>query len=206
VLKLAGLDVDALLKISGYTPGIGGPFVALSQDHHPSSEFPQEGAAAVSSGVTVLESKLSRMAALNDLMRCVPLISPVDNYQLTSPFGKRKDPITGQPAFHKGIDIGGWAGIKVHATAAGTVTYAGRKGGYGYMVKVDHGCGIQTLYAHLKRIKVNKGQEIDHRTVIGTLGSSGRSTGPHVHYEVIVDGKVYNPAAFIEAGRHVHKI
>ena len=78
--------------------------------------------------------------------------------------------------------------------------------GYGYMVEVDHGCGIKTVYAHLRRIKVKVGEVLEHRTVIGTLGSTGRSTGPHVHYEIRVDGAAMDPVGFIEAGRHVHKI
>ena len=80
------------------------------------------------------------------------------------------------------------------------------KCGYGYMVEVDHGCGIKTVYAHLRRIKVKVGEVLEHRTVIGTLGSTGRSTGPHVHYEIRVDGAAMDPVGFIEAGRHVHKI
>lgn len=210
VLRMAGLDVDGILRISGYEPGVGGPFEAVASldpsQISPAAGGPHAGASALANDISILESRLSRLSALNELMRCVPLISPVDNYQLTSPFGQRKDPITGQLAMHKGIDIGGWAGIPVHATAPGTVTFAGRNAGYGYMVEVDHGCGIKTVYAHLKRIKVKRGETVDHRAVIGTLGSTGRSTGPHVHYEVVVDGGEMDPEAFIEAGRYVHKI
>lgn len=209
ILKMAGLDVDAVLRLSGYEAGVGGPLEALPEDIAPAAgdaSAPPSGASVLASDIEVLESRLSRMAALNELMRCVPLISPVDNFQMTSPFGIRKDPITGQSAMHKGIDIGGWAGIKVHASAPGVVTFAGRNAGYGYMVEIDHGCGIKTVYAHLKRVKVKKGDTVEHRMVVGTLGSTGRSTGPHVHFEIIVDGKEVDPEKFIEAGRHVHKI
>lgn len=208
VLKMAGLDVDALLRLSGYEAGVGGPLEALPQDVAPAAGRSQSasGASVLAGDIEILESRLSRMAALNELMRCVPLISPVDNFQMTSPFGVRKDPITGQSAMHKGIDIGGWSGIKVHASAPGVVTFAGRNAGYGYMVEIDHGCGIKTVYAHLKRVKVKKGDTVEHRMVVGTLGSTGRSTGPHVHFEIIVDGKEVDPEKFIEAGRHVHKI
>jgi murein DD-endopeptidase MepM/ murein hydrolase activator NlpD len=208
ILKMAGVDVDALLRLSGYEAGVGGPLEIMPEDVAPSAgpTQPLSGASVLAGDIEILESRLSRMAALNELMRCVPLISPVDNFQMTSPFGPRKDPITGQTALHKGIDIGGWAGIKVHASAPGIVTFAGRNGGYGYMVEIDHGCGIKTVYAHLKRVKVKKGDTVEHRMVVGTLGSTGRSTGPHVHFEIIVDGKEVDPEKFIEAGRHVHKI
>lgn len=215
VLRMAGLDVDAALRLSGFEPGVGGPLEALNPEDIAPAAGPMVDdpltadmavASELASDIEILESRLTRMAALNNLMSCTPLISPVDNFQMTSPFGPRKDPITGQSAMHKGIDIGGWAGIKVHATAPGVVTFAGRNAGYGYMVEIDHGCGITTKYAHLKRIKVELGQVVDHRVVVGTLGSTGRSTGPHVHYEIRLDGEPVDPEAFIEAGRHVHKI
>jgi len=218
VLEMAGLDVDRLLRSAGFEAGTGGPLEIIPEttgalpDHgvqvasaDPGDVIGSPGA-ELAEDVEILQSRLARMSALNDLMRCVPLISPVDNYQLTSPYGQRKDPINGKLAMHSGIDIGGWAGIPVHVSAPGKVIFAGRNAGYGYMVEVDHGCGIKTVYAHLRRIKVKVGEVLEHRTVIGTLGSTGRSTGPHVHYEIRVDGAAMDPVGFIEAGRHVHKI
>ena len=211
ILSMAGLDIEYLLARAGYVSGAGGPLetvqMAAVNPHQDILPVPESGGTAdLSSDVSVLESRLKKSAALTELMRCVPLISPVDIFQLTSKFGPRKDPITGQPAMHKGIDIGGWAGIKVHATAPGVVIRAGSNSGYGFMVEVDHGCGITTVYAHLRRIKVKKGDVLEHRDVVGTLGSTGRSTGPHVHYEVRVDKKVTDPLKLIQAGRFVHKI
>lgn len=226
LLAMAGLDANEILRISGFEPGVGGPLevveeaatdgdsliataeaaAGLAPDAGPAQGSVFSDAKELASSIEILESRLVRVSALNEVMRCVPFISPVDNFQLTSPFGQRKDPITGQSAWHGGIDIGGWAGIKVHATAPGVVTFAGKNSGYGFMVEIDHGCGIKTVYAHLRRIKVKVGDEIEHRTVIGTLGSTGRSTGPHVHYEINVDGKRMDPVEFIEAGRHVLKI
>ena len=215
ILHRAGLDVDAVLRVSGYEPGVGGPFEPVASldpsEIHPTETHPvaggrQDGASALASDVAVLDSRLSRMSALNRLMRCVPLISPVDNFQVTSPFGPRKDPFTGRLGMHEGIDIGGWSGIPVHATAPGVVTFAGRNDGYGLMVEIDHGCGIKTVYAHLRRLKVERGEQVKHRAVVGTMGSTGRSTGPHLHYEVVVNGKAMDPEAFIKAGRYVHKI
>lgn len=209
LILMTDMDVDHLLTLSGFETGVGGPMeIAVASgppDHHLAS-MPMPDTGLLAAEVDVLESRLQRMAALNDLMACIPLMAPVDNFQLTSRFGQRQDPINGQSAFHAGIDIGGWSGIPVHASAPGVVTYAARNGGYGYMVEVDHGCGISTVYAHLRQIEVSVGDEIGHRAVVGTLGSTGRSTGPHVHYEIRVDGDAVDPLPFIEAGRHVHKI
>jgi len=209
LILMTDMDVDHLLTLSGFETGVGGPLELVvasgPRDHHlGAAPVPDTGQLAEE--VDILESRLQRMEALSDLMTCMPLVSPIDNFQLTSEYGPRRDPINGQNAFHHGIDIGGWSGIPVHATAGGVVTRAERNGGYGYMVVVDHGCGISTVYAHLRRIEVSVGDEISHRDVVGTLGSTGRSTGPHVHYEVRIDGDQVDPLPFIEAGRHVHKI
>ena len=143
--------------------------------------------------------------ALRSMLECAPLSPPVDYYNLTSPYGKRKDPFTKKPAWHEGVDLGAWPGTRVRATAPGTVTFAGRKGGYGRFVVVDHGCGIETAYGHLKKIYVKKGAIVDYRETIGEVGSTGRSTGPHVHYEVRIQGKPVDPYQFIKAGRYVFK-
>ena len=152
-----------------------------------------------------LDKRISHLDYLNSLLACMPLISPVDYFHLTSKFGKRRDPFTGKPQMHKGVDLAGWPGTKVYATASGVVTFAGRKGKYGKIVEVTHECGIVTKYAHMKKIQVKKGQKVAHRAFLGTLGSTGRSTGPHVHYEIVVDGKSVDPMKFIEAGRYVFK-
>jgi murein DD-endopeptidase MepM/ murein hydrolase activator NlpD len=91
----------------------------------------------------------------------------------------------------------------VSATAPGTVVFAGNRGGYGNMVEIDHGFGIHTRYGHLSKITVAVGSKVNKGSVVGRMGSTGRSTGPHVHYEVWYDDVVRNPSNFIEAGRHV---
>ena len=205
LLRLAGLDVDAMLSRVGYEGGQGGPLV----------EVDVNGEVAIETGappdsfaddVASLEGQINRWRALRQVVRCVPLISPVDNYHVTSSFGKRKDPFNGRWAMHEGMDLGGWPGIAVMAAAPGVVVKAGSQGGYGNKVVIDHGCGIKTTYGHLRSISVKKGQRVDHRQTIGKLGSTGRSTGPHVHYEIQIDGKPVNPETFIEAGKHVFKI
>ena len=143
--------------------------------------------------------------ALQSLLECAPLAPPVDYYNLTSQYGNRKDPFTKKPDWHEGVDLGAWPGTRVRATAPGVVTYAGHKGGYGRFVLIDHGCGIETAYGHLKKIHVKKGDTLDYRDTLGEVGSTGRSTGPHVHYEVRIKGKPVDPYQFIEAGRYVFK-
>ena len=138
---------------------------------------------------------------LNATLITVPLRAPVTGeIDETSPFGVRVDPFLHVPAMHTGIDFRGDMGEPIHATAAGTVTLAGWSGGYGNMVEVDHGNGLATRYGHLSAIDVKVGQTIRIGQVIGRLGSTGRSTGPHVHYETRVNGEAVNPAKFLDAG------
>ncbi len=150
---------------------------------------------------TVLAELDGLIAAVNH----VPLAMPVNDAQFdrSSGFGVRMDPFTGRYAFHPGIDFAGPYGSKVISTAAGTVTFAGNRGAYGNMVEIDHGFGIHTRYGHLSRINVRPGMRVPKGTDIGRVGSTGRSTGSHVHYEVLYDDKVRNPNSFIEAGRNV---
>ncbi len=135
----------------------------------------------------------------------VPLAMPVTDarFDRSSGFGARRDPFTGRYAYHPGLDFAGPYGAKVISTAQGRVVFAGYKGAYGNMVELDHGFGIHTRYGHLSRIMVRPGARVTRGTDIGRVGSTGRSTGSHVHYEVLYDGKVRNPTSFIEAGRNV---
>ena len=197
MIATTGLDIEQMLALAGLTVGQGGP---LEPD-----DLKSGSSADLAVNVGQLEGKVQRWQALQKVLRCTPLISPVDYYHVTSKYGKRKDPFTGKRAMHKGIDMGGWPGTKVYATAPGKITKAGNSNQYGRMVEIDHGCGIKTRYGHLKKILVKRGQEVGHRAEIGKLGSTGRSTGPHVHYEIRVDGKTMDPKNFIEAGRYVFK-
>lgn len=135
----------------------------------------------------------------------VPLTTPVHGaqFELTSGFGARVDPFTRHVAFHPGVDFGGPWGAAVGATAPGTVVWAGARGGYGNMVEIDHGYGFRTRYGHLSSILVRVGARVEKGAPIGRLGSTGRSTGPHVHYEVWLADALKDPSRFIEAGRHV---
>ena len=148
---------------------------------------------------------LGQLSDLSFEMRHIPLAVPVSGagFDRSSGFGARIDPFTRRYAFHSGIDFAGPYGAQVHATAPGTVIFVGNRGGYGNMVEIDHGLGIHTRYGHLSSITVRVGARIDRGAAIGRVGSTGRSTGPHVHYEVWYDDVVRNPSNFIEAGHHV---
>ena len=126
------------------------------------------------------------------LAAATPSIWPVIGW-LSSPFGNRRDPFTGGPDFHPGLDISADYGEPVHATADGVVAVAGQSGNYGNLVEVDHGFGITTRYGHLSRFAVISGQTVHRDDVIGYVGSTGRSTSAHLHYEILLNGKLTNP-------------
>ena len=134
-------------------------------------------------------------------MPILPVRAPlIGEAEVTSPFGYRPDPFLGRPALHPGVDLVQDYGAEIHATAAGRVVHAGPMGGYGDMVEIDHGNGLATRYGHMSEILVEEGQEVKEGAVLGRLGSTGRSTGPHLHYEVRVDGEPVDPERFLQAG------
>ncbi|MBW3618324.1 MAG: M23 family metallopeptidase [Proteobacteria bacterium] len=132
----------------------------------------------------------------------LPIQSPTGGYR-TSSFGVRFDPFTTRPAFHAGVDFAGGTMSPVLATGPGVVSFAGVRSGYGNTVEVDHGAGLKTRYAHLHRIAVAAGQRVAVGQRLGGMGTTGRSTGVHLHYEVWVNGRVQNPDRFLKAGQNV---
>lgn len=142
----------------------------------------------------------SSVKEYNALMAATPSIWPLadkgDSY-ISSNFGWRKDPFTGKQALHEGLDIAIWYNTPVIATADGVVKFVGKKGGYGLMVIIDHGYGYETRYAHLNKAKVKKGQKVSRGDVIALSGNSGRSSGPHLHYEVRINNIPQNPRNYI---------
>ena len=173
---------------------------------------PSEVADEVSSGVEQLEQQLteeqSSMAGLESsvkeydaLRAATPSIWPVaDNGEgfISSHFGWRTSPTSGRNEFHEGLDIGVYYGTPVLATANGRVKFAGWRTGYGHTIDIDHGFGYVTRYAHLQQIKVREGEEVKRGELIGLSGNSGTSTGPHLHYEVILNGTPRNPLNYID--------
>jgi murein DD-endopeptidase MepM/ murein hydrolase activator NlpD len=126
-----------------------------------------------------------------------PSVRPVTRAYVSSHFGRRMDPFTGQTAMHRGVDFAALRGSPVRSTASGIVTEAGRVGAYGLMIEVDHGNGLKTRYAHCSRLLVNIGDKVTRDTVIARVGSTGRSTNSHVHYEVIQEGLHQDPMKFL---------
>lgn len=141
---------------------------------------------------------LARMRALEDGLRRVPQVQPA-HVDISSRFGFRRDPFTGGGAMHSGLDFRGPVGAPIHAAAAGRVVFAGRRGGYGNVVEIDHGNGLMTRYAHMSRIGARVGDTVGAGASIGAIGSTGRSTGPHLHFEVRINGRAVDPMPFLEA-------
>ncbi|MDQ3139587.1 MAG: M23 family metallopeptidase [Pseudomonadota bacterium] len=133
----------------------------------------------------------------------IPSLKPVKNASFTSGFGVRSDPFQGRAAMHGGIDLAGPLGTDIYATADGTVGRSAWAGGYGNLIELDHGMGIQTRYGHLSRALVSAGQRVKRGQLIGKMGSTGRSTGSHLHYEVRIDGKAVNPVPFMQSSDYL---
>lgn len=199
VMSSAGIDPKSLLKpakIRNITLAQGGPFIAADNLSNASASFFKHANRA---GVMIEE-----LDGMKAVMESIPLSSPLTvRRRFTSGYGVRRDPINGRRSNHFGIDFAAAWRAPVTATARGVVTFAGTRSGFGRTVEIDHGNGFLTRYAHLHRHSVKKGQRVNLHDKIGELGSSGRSTGPHVHYEIIYKGKARNPQRFIEAGRYV---
>ncbi|MEM9810044.1 MAG: M23 family metallopeptidase [Pseudomonadota bacterium] len=179
--------------------GQGGPFIPVEDDA--SSDYTItyfEAAARV-------QANLAELAALSDTIQHVPLSSPVLNrHRQTSGYGIRWDPFKHNVRTrHYGLDFAAPRRTPIVATAPGRVTFAGRRGGYGNTVEIDHGNGFKTRFAHLHQIKTRAGKSVELHEVVGLMGNTGRSTATHLHYEVIYKGRQVDPERFIEAGRYV---
>ena len=148
-----------------------------------------------------ISGNIHRLAALQRIARTLPLASPLDQFYVTSPHGKRRDPFTKTWAYHAGLDLGAPRNSKVLATAPGRVVVAGPSGPYGKMIEIDHGLGILTRYGHLDSIDVAVGDEVEFRQDLGVVGNTGRSTSRHLHYEIQIDDRAFDPAKFLNAGR-----
>ena len=141
--------------------------------------------------------------ALIDASRDMPLGTPINTGAQSSGFGVRADPFTRRPAYHAGVDFPGGYATPIFATGPGVVSYTGGRSGYGNVVEIDHGHGLKTRYAHLSAIGVSPGQRVGIGQRIAAMGSTGRSTGTHLHYEVWVNGRAQNPGRFLKAGQYV---
>ncbi|WP_337183032.1 M23 family metallopeptidase [Shinella sp.] len=168
---------------------IGGPFVE-----------PMSATDAFEESINDLDFALERLDTARRTARKLPFGNPLPGSSITSRFGNRTDPFLGRLALHAGIDFRASSGTQIRSTGAGTVLVAGRTGGYGNMVEIDHGGGVTTRYAHLSQVLVKPGDHVEINDPVGLSGTTGRSTGPHLHYEVRRDGKAIDPMRFLTAG------
>jgi murein DD-endopeptidase MepM/ murein hydrolase activator NlpD len=191
VITDLGLDM-AQLEAATPRAGVGGPFVPVKLPANAGSFERQLYQ------INVTRAQVER---LNRTLALVPYRKPViGEVEFTSGFGVRSDPFLGRPAMHTGLDFRAAMGDPVRATANGKVSSSGWAGGYGRMVEIDHGNGLSTRYGHLSQINVKVGDLIKIGQVIGEVGSTGRSTGPHLHYETRIDGDAVDPQKFLRAG------
>src|SRR6516165_7260935 len=194
VLIELGLDINKPATRDG-AGALGGPFIP--------AQLPK-GAMSFERQLHRIQVTRAQISRLTRTLGAVPVRKPIDGeLDLQSGFGVRIDPFLGRPAMHTGLDLHGETGDVVHAPADGTVTAAGWSGGYGRMVDIDHGNGLSTRYGHLSSIDVRVGQSIRTGQIIGKVGSTGRSTGPHLHYETRLRGEAIDPQKFLRAGQRL---
>ncbi len=199
--KRAGVeatDMELDDVMSAGSEGQGGPYIPLDG---PTSEL-RHG--EFQPRINTIEARLYEAQALDTVVTAIPLGHPVVNETvMTSRFGVRRDPFTKRPTHHGGLDFIGGPMSPIVTTAPGRVIRAGWNGTYGNLVEIDHGHGFTTRYAHLKKIYVKRGDILEEGEKVGGMGSTGRSSGTHLHYEVRFQGRAYDPLKFIKAGLHV---
>lgn len=214
LLAMTGLNVDSLMEaaerretdreirlassngVSVGGLGRGGPFISAGQ---------RGKIEPLRVKVADLEERLVQSERMHKLLKALPLASPVDHYRQTSTFGPRRDPFFRRIGRHNGLDMANVAGTEIFAPGPGEIVFAGWNGRYGRMIEIDHGFGVRTRYGHLQEILVELGDKVAFRQEIAKMGSSGRSTGPHLHYEVLVNGVPTDPGKLLEAGKFFFK-
>ncbi|HEC00879.1 MAG TPA: M23 family metallopeptidase [Sphingomonadales bacterium] len=201
-LKKSGIKSSKLIQLSRNRPSLsmamGGPFILYSEnnDIDLSSNEP----------FAKLYAHHNRLIDLESAMQHIPVGKPAKKYYISSSFGIRKDPFKKKWARHHGIDMAGWWKTPIYASANGTIIKAGRNGAYGNFIEIDHGNGFRSRYGHLSKILVKKGDKVTLEQKIGLMGSTGRSTSPHLHYEIWFNGKPINPQKIFKASNNVLKI
>lgn len=201
VLALTNVGTDSLLASNG----VGGPEVSMGSLTSSASEW-SFGDKTFMSRIMQARARIAEMKHFEKIVADLPLGQPVGvPYRFTSPYGVRVDPFTKRPSPHMGMDMAAYRDAPIITTGPGKVSYAGARSGYGLLVEIDHGHGFKSRYGHLRSITVSNGATVKTGDLVGRMGSTGRSTGDHLHYEVWYNGKPYDPMKFLKAGRHVHK-
>lgn len=192
-IRSFGLNPDALARNADRAQG--GPFIPWKGDRD-----------ALTEDLKALAVALDRMELLERTLVAIPSGQPTAAPMLTSSYGYRRDPFNGHPAFHAGLDFPGRYGQPILSAARGRVSYVGQRQGYGNVVEVEHGNGLMTRYAHLSGFGARVGKSVARGDQIGRMGSTGRSTGTHLHFEVRLNGQAINPRRFLEARQDVLQI
>jgi len=187
ILKRQGVPVDEVAFVPS-TDAIGGPYLAPQSER----DF--------NASLNALDAALNRLETVRGTAKRLPFANPAPGQEITSRFGNRPDPFFGGLAMHAGIDFRAPTGTEIRSTGAGKVVTASFSGGYGNMVEIDHGLGLSTRYGHMSRILVSEGDTVETGQILGLSGSTGRSTGPHLHYEVRRNGDPVDPMRFLNAG------
>lgn len=193
-IRKFGLDPDAMARRNN-DAAMGGPLERLASAANGSLDPRFER----------LGLSLARMSTLEHTLDSIPRFSPARRDMISSHYGYRRDPFTGAASMHRGLDFRGPIGAPIYAAARGTITFAGVKSGYGKVIDIDHGNGMMTRYAHMSAFAVKLGQKVAASDVIGAIGNTGRSTGPHLHFEVRINGSAVNPRPFLEKAPNVLK-
>ena len=190
-IRQLGLDPRAVERAN--EAAMGGPLESMAS----------EGDGTLDPRFERLGLSLARMSALERGLNQIPQVMPADLNSISSGFGYRRDPFRGTAAMHSGLDFRAPMGSPIHAAADGRVAFVGWKNGYGKVVEIDHGAGLVTRYAHMSRFNAQVGSAVTAGDVIGAIGSTGRSTGPHLHFEVRINNNAVNPRPFLETAPHV---
>lgn len=193
-IRQLGLNPETIVS-NADTSAMGGPLELLATSANGSIDPRFER----------LGLSMARMAALEKGLEGIPQVAPAHVEMVTSSYGYRRDPFTGAAAMHSGLDFRGPYGAPIYAAAKGTVTHVGWQSGYGKTVEISHGNGLMTRYAHMSRFNATLGQTVEAGAVIGAIGSTGRSTGPHLHFEVRINNQPRDPRLFLEKAPHVLK-
>ncbi|HEU0310952.1 MAG TPA: M23 family metallopeptidase [Sphingomicrobium sp.] len=192
-MRKLGLNPDRMLAALDDRSAMGGPLI----------EVLPATAGSVDPRFRRLGASLARMDALQRGLQGIPQVIPAEGAHISSGFGYRTDPFAGGLAFHAGLDFKGPTGAPIYAAARGKVAFVGRRPGYGKCVEIDHGNGLRTRYAHMSAFRARIGQPVLAGQLIGAVGSTGRSTGPHLHFEVRLHGHPINPRPFLEVAPNV---
>lgn len=199
-LVKAGITQDKMLELANLPisrSASGGPFIEVNgindadMDNH---------------AFDALYQKRASLKDVKTALDYLPIVSPPEKHYVSSKFGVRRDPITKKWARHNGLDMAGWRNTPINAGGAGVVTTAGRNGAFGLFIEINHGNGFKTKYGHLSKLKVKQGEKVEANQLIALMGSTGRSTGTHLHYEIWFNGKPIDPLKVLKAAKDVQKI